>query len=355
MALSTQASIPLRDGMAIALYAVQADGKVLVEGDFDTSFSNINGITRNGTARLNTDGSVDTSFDPGTGANNTIYKLAVQADSKVLVGGLFDSINGIPRRIARLNTDGSVDTSFDPERDGMAIALYAVQADGKVLVEGDFSNINGITRNGTARLNTDGSLDTSFDSGSGTGPYSSIYTLTVQADGKVLVGGDFTRINGIPRNRIARLNTNGSVDGDSIAPVNADDDILLMILPAIIAANNAIAGTYSGTMRYTIITSPGSSVSGSDRIVIRVNEDRTIVVNPGTTYPGSGTISGNSAKILFPTQNFNLPPEVICSGTVKGQGTVSGNTINGMLGPSAFTCNGNTLSLTGTFTSTKNN
>ena len=327
--------------------ALQADGKVLLGG----FFTSINGIPRNYVARLNTDGSVDASFDTGIGANRPVYTLALQADGKVLMGGLFDSFNGIPRRIARLNTGGSLDTSFDPGRDGMAIALLAIQADGKVLVEGSFSINNDITRDSIVRLNTDGSVDLSFDSGSGAGSFG--VTLALQADGKLLVGGDFQSINGIPRNRIARLNTNGSVDGASI-PLNQErNDFLLMVLPAIIAANNGIAGTYSGTMRYTIITSPGSSVSGSDRIEIRVNEDRTIVVNPGTTYPGSGTISGNIVKIFYPAQNFNLPPQVSCSGTVKGEGTLSGNKITGTLGPSAFTCNGNVLSLTGTFAGTK--
>ncbi len=65
-------------------------------------FSSYNGRSRNRIARLNSDGSLDTGFDPGTGADNWVQSVAVQSDGKILIGGGFTSYNGTSRnRIAR--------------------------------------------------------------------------------------------------------------------------------------------------------------------------------------------------------------------------------------------------------------
>ena len=141
---------------------MQADGKIVVGG----AFNSMGGQTRNGIARLNPDGSLDTSFDPN--ANREVDSLAVQADGKLVVGGAFSSIGGQPRNdIARLNPDGSLDATFDPnvtETTGTgAVEALAVQADGKIVVGGVFTSVDGQTRNNIARLNPDGSLDACFD------------------------------------------------------------------------------------------------------------------------------------------------------------------------------------------------
>ena len=199
-------------GGGIDAVAVQTDGKVLVSGDF----SSINGVSRRGIARLNTDGSVDLGFNPGTGADGRVPALAVQSDGKVLIGGWFTSVNGVSRnRVARLNADGSVDSTFDTgpgpawSNDYFAWRL-AVQPDGKVLIGGGLLAFNGATLNRIARLNSDGSLDPSFNVGSGANQ--DVYSVAVQSDGKVLIGGTFTSVNDLSRSRLARLNGDGSVD-----------------------------------------------------------------------------------------------------------------------------------------------
>ena len=91
------------------------------------------------------------SFDPN--ANNDVRALALQADGKILVGGFFTSIGGQTRnRIARLNSDGSLDASFDPNAGNDGVYALAVQSDGKILVGGAFTFISGQTRNRIARL-----------------------------------------------------------------------------------------------------------------------------------------------------------------------------------------------------------
>jgi uncharacterized delta-60 repeat protein len=187
--------------------ALQADGKLLIGGGFYT----VNGVARNRIARLNSDGSLDTSFNPGTGANSSVYAVVIQQDGKVVIGGYFTSVSGVGRKnIARLNSDGSMDVGFDPGT-GTTSEVYAVavQPNGKLVIGGDFLGVNGVNHTYIARLNADGSLDAGF---SGTGANSSVYAVVIQQDGKVVVGGSFTTLNGVARNSIARLNSDGSVD-----------------------------------------------------------------------------------------------------------------------------------------------
>jgi uncharacterized delta-60 repeat protein len=189
----------------------QSDGKVLIGGDFTSNKFNP-GIGRNYFARLNSNGILDASFNPPTGASDLVLSSAIQADDKILIGGAFIFYNGIARNfIARLNSDGSLDPSFNigTGANGNVSTIY-IQPDGKILIGGDFTSYNGTARNRVARLNSDGSLDSSFNPGTGTN--SNVVSLGVQSDGKILIGGFFTSYNGIARNRVARLNSDGSLD-----------------------------------------------------------------------------------------------------------------------------------------------
>lgn len=188
--------------------AIQSDGKVIIGGGFNT----YNGTTRNRIARLNADGTLDTSFDPGTGTAGFVYALSIQNDGKIIIGGNFTSYNGSPRsHIARLNADGTLDTTFDPGTGAdVFVHTTTIQSDGKIIIGGDFTDYNGNAINRIARLNTDGTLDTSFDPG--TGASNIVNSSTIQNDGKIIIAGNFTHYNGIARNRIARLNTDGTLD-----------------------------------------------------------------------------------------------------------------------------------------------
>jgi uncharacterized delta-60 repeat protein len=191
----------------VRIVSQQPDGKILIAG----SFSSYNNTPRNGVARLNADGSLDTTFVPAGAAGSDVFSLALQPDGKILVGDV--KSNGI----ARLNADGTVDMSFNPGTGSVtgsvtyAISYMALQADGKVLVGGNFSTFDGVKRNSLARLNPDGSLDTTFDTGAGA-PGGSLGALLLQPDGKILVGGVFTNFGGVARSHIARLNPDGSLD-----------------------------------------------------------------------------------------------------------------------------------------------
>jgi uncharacterized delta-60 repeat protein len=192
----------------IGSVTLQADGKVLIMGNLSPS-------GHEGVFRLNADFSVDSSFNPGTGPNNDLFSIALEPDGKVLIGGYFTAVNGTNRNgIARLNANGSLDPSFNPGTGASDVYSIALQPDGKVLIFGFFTTVNGTNRNGLARLNATGSLDGSFNPGTGNGgSYPVVNSFCAQTDGKVLIGGNFTTVNGTNRNYIARLNANGSLDG----------------------------------------------------------------------------------------------------------------------------------------------
>ena len=187
---------------------IQSDGKILVGGIFGL----YSGVTSNGIIRLNTDGSIDSSFNIGTGFDRQVFTLKYQSDGKILVGGAFLSYSGITsNRIIRLNTDGSVDSSFNI---GTGFNLGTIsgintQTDGKIMVCGFFTAYNGVQAICLVRLNIDGSRDFSFIDGAFS---SNLYQVVIDNKGKIIVTGNFTSYSGVTSNYIIRLNTDGSID-----------------------------------------------------------------------------------------------------------------------------------------------
>ena len=138
------------------------------------------------------------------------------------MGGQFPTFNGVARNdIARLNTDGSLDLLFNPNvsvggGNGEPPQVYSitVQTNGKILVGGNFTVIGGQTRPRLARLNIDATVDLPFNpnpSGGGFG-IPLVNALIIQPDGKILVGGRFATVDGQTRNNISRLNADGTAD-----------------------------------------------------------------------------------------------------------------------------------------------
>ena len=186
--------------LAVNTAALQSDGKIVIGG----RFTNVNGTTRNRIARLNADGTLDNTFlATGSGINGDVFSLALQADNKTVIGGFFTNVNGTTRNgIARLNADGTNDGSFlSAAGAGVNNSVFAVaiQPDARIVIGGFFTNVNGVERNGAARLNTDGNLDTSFMAGV-SGANAPLYALAIQPDGKIAIGGTFTSFSGTPRN-----------------------------------------------------------------------------------------------------------------------------------------------------------
>ena len=218
------------DASGINAISLQSDGKILVGG---VPFTTYNGVScSNCFCRLTSDGMLDTSFNSsGIGFNGTVWSIGIQSDGKILVGGEFTTYNGAAcsAYLCRLNSDGSLDTSFNLLSGGFddAIAAITIQSDGKIVVGGYFTTYTDTVGlrvqcpKKICRLNFDGTLDTTFNYGVNRGFSTSldpITTITMQTDGKILVGGYFIEyvdsygLSTNCPNCFCRLNTDGTLD-----------------------------------------------------------------------------------------------------------------------------------------------
>lgn len=278
----------------------QADGKIIIGGNF----SKFNGISKSGLARLNTDGSLDSSFDSGSVFTyySNIKSINIQNDGKILVSGY----TGIYGGFVRLNIDGTLDTTFNSLFDSNQVYCAEVQADGKIIVGGQFTSYNGIQRNNILRLNNDGSLDTSFNPGLGAlyglaelnYPYTSntkITNINIRPDGKIIIIGNFTAYNGVSRAHIAKLNADGSLDlsfdpGVGFGFGTNNNNIGVVNSISIQNDGKLIIGggfnSYNGTM-----------ANGLIRLNIDGSIDNNFNVGPGFSYVLTSIISGNTYLI----------------------------------------------------------
>ena len=310
---------------------MQVDGKVVVGGDFHL----INGVPRNHIGRLNANGSLDTSFT-GTGADNRVHTLAMQADGKIMVGGEFTTMTGTSRvGIARLNANGSLDPTFDPGTGtggvNREVSVLAVQADGKVLLGGKFVTFNGATRNRIARLNPDGSLDTPYVSGPGAN--NTVRAIALQADGKTLLGGYFTNINSTTCTYVARLGVNGLLDATFNCKISTNSCVNAL---AIQADQKILLGgdftTINGTARSYIARlnangsldptfTPGSSLDNTV-YAVAVQTDGKVLVGGAFTSAHNGIARLNPDGSLDATFNPGTGADYVYALALQSDGKI---------------------------------
>ena len=272
---------------------LQRDGNLIVGGDY----LSLNGFPVSYLTRLNPDGTIDESFNTGTGFNGKIYASFLQDDGKIILGGSFTSYNGITAgRLIRLNSDGSYDSTFNTAIAATTGIVYdiAFQSDGKIIIVGSFTKYNNTTVNRVARLFPNGSLDSSFLTGSGSAL--NVSHVRVLPSGKITLTGNFTTFNGIPANRIIRLNINGTLDTDFSTGTGFDGNINAAALQPDgkiilggsfstykgVAANRIIRLNEDGTIDESFQTGLGFNKDGV--LVIKINADGEIMV--GTSFSG---------------------------------------------------------------------
>lgn len=200
--------------------SLQTDGRILAAG----SFTNIDGQGRNFITQLTTDGAIDSRFNAS--ANGGINSIVVQPDGKIVAAGGFSQLDFSANQssIGRLNSNGTLDSTLSAKTsagfNGSSVQALALQRDGKILIGGFFISVNGISRTNICRLNTNGTVDLTFTNSGISGTFEQIFSLAVQNDDKILVGGSFNLIGGVARTNICRLNTNGLVDTNFLASAN---------------------------------------------------------------------------------------------------------------------------------------
>ncbi len=282
----------------VSALALSADGRVLVLGRRQGSPGRLE------LHRLLDNGSLDTSFQSGLASRNLPFlneaRLVVQPDGRILVlGSTFAAGVGDWPGIVRLNADGSPDDSFDPgtgatfafpydpARLQVGVRAAAVQPDGRILIGGLFTQYRGAPRAGLARLLPDGLLDPDFPetwfglyADQRPPPDAQVRALALRPDGRILVGGRFDWVDGVPRSRIAWMREHGGVDdwpgsdfpwnGDGVEVMVARSDGSILI--------GGCGGTGNGSAGLARVTAEG----GLDpRLVTALRCVRFITVQPG--------------------------------------------------------------------------
>lgn len=215
----TPLNINLPDAFYPTSLMIQSDGKFVAVG-----FSYIGSVFTSYAIRFNSDGSLDNSFN-GDGIASYDWGIlawdyfcgAIDSNNRVLIGGQ-ENGHGL---VMRYTTDGNLDTSFDGDGilrtsfsgiPGEGCLSIAVQTDGKIIISGSAFDGNGNSIFLVARYYSDGTLDTGFDSDGlvtidfNNSTYEQAWSVKLQSDGKILVGGgtgDFV---------LVRMNSNGSMD-----------------------------------------------------------------------------------------------------------------------------------------------
>jgi len=351
------------------------NGPIMIVG----GFNQVNGTYRNGIARLNLNGGVDESFNPGSGADNAIYAiaeafpypaltnsplayyvagsfanfddvssggivrvngatnspglqgtpdpnfnvgqgvtgnnavvraLAVQQNGQVIAGGDFTSFNGAPYNyLVRLNPDGSVDPTFNTNSGPSdSVRAIVIQPDGRILIGGLFTNVNGSNYNYLARLNTDGSTDTNFNTGGTNGGDNTVLALAIDDQERILVGGEFTRFSSVTRSGITRLNPDGTVDPTINFQSGADGGFVDSI---VIQTNEEIDvgggfSTFEGIAANNFVRLYGGAFAGDgtaqfSQYIYGVLENGTNAIITIQRLGGEGTTNLPTASITFST------------------------------------------------------
>src|ERR1022692_3992995 len=270
---------PNSNGVVYAI-AFQTNGQIVIGGSFTSVQPSgaPSATTRNHIARFNVDGSLETSFDPNT--DRPVLALAVQTNGQIVVGGGFSTLkpNGATTAttrscVARVNSDGSVDTGFDPEANG-SVDVITVLPNGQIIIGGEFVTLkpngaaNTTQADFLARLNTDGTIDLGFI----INPLASVAAVAVQGDGKILIGGMFTAV--YPENSPASTQTS------YVARVNSDGTLDYSFNPAPDQAVNAVAVQQDGSVvlggYFESLKPAGASSNIARHFIGRVSSDGSV-------------------------------------------------------------------------------
>lgn len=264
---------------------VQADGKILVAGDCLTSIS---GSWDFFVTRFLTDGSPDLSFGDGGSAITVMTSdldilsgLELQSDGKIVVAGTVDFFSSNAKAgLVRYNSDGSLDSSFANDgilidtfpNNNTAIRALSIQSDGKILIAGTQTDING-SECILLRYNSDGTRDTTFGVNgvvlnSFLDTYNKgFYDIEIQDDDKIVVGG-FIYTSAGSNYLLARYNTNGSIDSTFDGDGMRTQPLIGTLDETIIAIEIQNDGKIVAS-----IEAIGNITLGNDIVLVRFNSD----------------------------------------------------------------------------------
>ncbi|NDI98255.1 hypothetical protein GWA97_04125 [Flavobacterium sp. LaA7.5] len=367
----------------ITSVAIQSDGKIIIagymnyingtsvnrlvrlntDGSLDTSFTAVgdlsNGITAmilqpdgkivvggyNFVKRFNSNGTQDMSFSAGAGPEGFVSSLGLQPDGKILAGGSFASFNGSPNKtLVRLETDGSIDSSFGVgEGASTTVSAIEVTSDNKIYVGGVFQTFNNQSLRGVLRLNQDGAIDNLFNIGNGVGINGYVSDITLQPDGKLIAAGRFKGFNGQSNvNDIVRINPDGSLDSGFISPTQTADDGISDI-EILNNGNIVIAGVFSkyndtsrnytallnndGTLNENFTLGAGPGADNVIKVMLPLQEDEILIAGDFNYYNGIASkkvavINGDDGSIVSSFNVTDGPNGIVNSAAIQQDGKI---------------------------------
>jgi uncharacterized delta-60 repeat protein len=297
----------------VKIIKIQSDGKVLVGGSFTT----YRGVGASRIIRLNTDGSIDTSFAYLGGFNSNVSSIAIQNNGKIIVVGNFTTYQGVSAGgIIRLNPDGTIDTSFNSGLGfGGPVSGVAIQNDGTIICVGAFPSYDTTLASTIISLNSNGSINTSFDYGSGLNGANN--SVAIQSDGKVIVAGSFTTYRGSNSRNIVRINTDGTIDSSFLIGTGLNGQTISIAIQS--DGKILLGGVF--TQYKGLVTS---------NCIIRLNADGT----KDTSF-----LSGTGFDSFVRDIAIQSDGKILCVGDYSGYNTTLANGIirleaNGTVDPS---------------------
>ncbi|GAA3599266.1 hypothetical protein GCM10022198_24460 [Klugiella xanthotipulae] len=318
-AFNTALGTGARGGVSPTVYAsgVLASGDVVVAGRFQL----FNGVAAGNIVKLSSAGVRDTSFDSaiGSGFDGIVSDVVPLPDGSLLVGGSFTNVNGVSSPgLARLLPSGAVDSGFSAALGtgfDAAVNDLALTSAGDIIVSGGFSAVDGTPSPRLARINANGTPDTGFNALLGAGFDNQIGQSAVQSDGAIVAVGNFTNYNATQTGAIARLipvTLTGTNPGSQMLSVNT-----AVNLPIQAQVNAA-----TGTLTYTATGLPAG---------LAINP-LTGVITGTPTSPGSNTVtvlvthsSGATAEISF---TVTVTQDAVITIEANDQRNVVGDTVN---------------------------
>jgi len=296
-------------------------------------FTTIGGVARNSIARLNSDGTVDPTFNPN--ANFSVNAIALDSSGNPIVGGVFTTIGGSTRNyIAKLNpSTGVADATFNPNAN-FSVDAIALDSSGNPIVGGVFTTIGGSTRNYIAKLNpSTGVADATFNPNANF----SVDAIALDSSGNPIVGGAFSTIGGSTRNRIAKLNpTTGAADA-TFNP-NANNFVLAIALDS--SGNPIVGGSFStigGSTRNRIAkldpTTGAADATFNPNannfvLAIAIDRGREIFYTPNANFNGVDTFTYIAKDTGTPSTAATVTVLVNDSPTLDTTGTPTLNAQN---------------------------
>lgn len=297
-------------------FVVQSDDRIVVVGAFDAFHE----ITYRRVARLLKDGQPDRSFRPGNGADASVNAVALDSAGRIYLGGEFQTIDATNRvRIARLLSNGKLDLSFDPGAgfNGPVNDVIAL-SNGKILVAGQFSQYNGFARNGLAQLNSDGSLDTTFDA-----PFettANVKEIVMASSGRIVAGGEFNLVGSNGRRNIARFNADGTLDATfGSSTLNAGANASVNAIAACADGSLLVGGDFTmvdGFIRARIaklgpdglLDRSSQTVTTPQVVTNQVVSTNMVIVLTTNFAPSTNVVFGFVSNATFIFLSTNTPP-----------------------------------------------